>query len=292
MTTYVQPPLELGGLCQRWNRRRHTWRPAAEGGFDPSRYRVREIPTMLVREARAFVRTHHYSGSWPAVRFAYGLIDTTASSKTALVGVLTLGIPTQAAVLTSVFGSELTVYQQSLELNRLVLLDEVPANAESWMQAHAFRLAAARGLRGVVAHSDPEPRVRLTDHGQETVLPGHYGTIYQAKGMNYLGRTRPRNRTVLPDGSVLHDRALSKVRIGERGRGGVERRLVALGARQRAEREPGRAWLGEALHVVGARVVRHGGNHRYAAYIGPYAGRRIATTSYPYPKADHGGAAA
>ncbi|MFB8776276.1 hypothetical protein [Streptomyces broussonetiae] len=45
-------------------------------------------------------------------------------------GVLTLGIPTHVAVLTSVFG-RLTPYGESLELNRLVLLDEVPANADT-----------------------------------------------------------------------------------------------------------------------------------------------------------------
>ncbi|MCX4460146.1 hypothetical protein OOK58_57220 [Streptomyces sp. NBC_01728] len=85
-----------------------------------------------------------------------------------------------------------------------MLLDDVPANAETWAQARAFRLAAARGVRGVVAHSDPEPRTRLTAHGPETIFPGHYGTIYQAKGMDYLGKTRPRRLTMLPDGSVLH----------------------------------------------------------------------------------------
>jgi hypothetical protein len=93
-----------------------------------------------------------------------------------------------------------------------VLLDDVPANAETWAQARAFQLAAARGIRGVVAHSDPEPRTRLTAHGPETIFPGHYGTIYQAKGMDYLGKTRPRRLTMLPDGSVLH----SGVRAGSR----------------------------------------------------------------------------
>ncbi|WP_455712009.1 Mom family adenine methylcarbamoylation protein [Streptomyces canus] len=205
-------------------------------------------------------------------------------------GVLTLGIPTQAAVLTSVFG-QLRPYVEALELNRLVLLDEVPANAETWLQARAFRLAAARGVRGVVAHSDPQPRTRLTAHGPETIFPGHYGTIYQAKGMDYLGKTRPRRLTMLPDGSVLHGRAMSKVRNNERGRGGVERRLVALGARPRDEVEPGRTWLEEALQTVGAQCVHHGGHHRYAAYIGPRTGRRLTATSYPYPKADQGGAA-
>lgn len=91
-----------------------------------------------------------------------------------------------------------------------MLLDDVPANAETWAQARAFRLAAARGIRGIVAHSDPEPRTRLTAHGPETVFPGHYGTIYQAKGMHYLGKTRPRRVILLPDGPVLH----SGVRAG------------------------------------------------------------------------------
>ncbi|MEU8576474.1 hypothetical protein [Streptomyces asoensis] len=291
MSAYEQPPLDLGAVCQRWRNRRHSWRPTGEGGFDPARYRVREMPNDLVHTAKAFVLAHHYSGSWPAVRFAYGLIDTAAPPENSLVGVLTLGIPTQVAVLTSVFG-RLTPYEESLELNRLVLLDDVPANAETWAQARAFRLAAARGIHGVVAHSDPEPRTRLTAHGPETIFPGHYGTVYQAKGMDYLGKTRPRHLTMLPDGSVLHDRAMSKVRNNERGRGGVERRLVALGARPRDPGEPGRTWLTEALHTVGAQGVHHGGHHRYAAYIGPRTGRRLAVTSYPYPKADQGGAAA
>lgn len=65
------------------------------------------------------------------------------------------------------------------------------------------------------------------------------------------------------------DRAMSKVRNGEHGRGGVERHLVALGAHPRNEGEPGREWLEEALQAVGARVVAHGDNHKYAAYTGP-----------------------
>ncbi|WP_327749971.1 hypothetical protein [Streptomyces europaeiscabiei] len=48
---------------------------------------------------------------------------------------------------------------------------------------------------------------------------------------------------------------MSKVRNGERGSGGVERRLVAHGARPRNDSEPGRAWLEEALHTVGALAV-------------------------------------
>lgn len=56
---------------------------------------------------------------------------------------------------------------------------------------------------------------------------------------------------------------MSKVRNGERGAGGVERRLIALGGRPRIEGEqPGRASLEEALQDLGARVMSHRGNHR------------------------------
>jgi hypothetical protein len=50
--------------------------------------------------------------------------------------------------------------------------------------------------------------------------------------------------------------------------------------------------LDEALQAVGARVVANGGNHTYAAYLGPPTSRRLTAPSYPYPKADQGGAAA
>jgi hypothetical protein len=52
-------------------------------------------------------------------------------------------------------GAQNRPYEESLELNRLVLLDEVPANAETWLQARAFRLAAGRGICGIVAPRCP-----------------------------------------------------------------------------------------------------------------------------------------
>jgi hypothetical protein len=80
---------------------------------------------------------------------------------------------------------------------------------------------------------------------------------------------------------------ISKVRADESGYGGAERRLTALGARPREAREPGRNWLAEALAAVGATVLDHRGNHRYAHLIGPRRDRRPPeATAYPYPKRD------
>ncbi|HEY5246718.1 MAG TPA: hypothetical protein VIJ60_13690, partial [Acidimicrobiales bacterium] len=83
--------------------------------------------------------------------------------------------------------------------------------------------------------------------------------------------------------------ALTKVRTGERGTDYVERRLVAYGARPLRAGDDRRRWVLDALDAVGARRVRHRGNHRFAFAIGRSRGdrRRLvpAMTSLPYPKA-------
>src|SRR6266487_3129473 len=94
----------------------------------------------------------HYSASYPAALQRYGLW-----LHQRLVGVAVFSVPAQAKVLTNVF-PDLLPYEESAELGRFVLLDDVPANAESWFLAEAFHQAAALGLRGVVSFSDPFPR--------------------------------------------------------------------------------------------------------------------------------------
>ncbi|MGV9268136.1 Mom family adenine methylcarbamoylation protein [Kitasatospora sp. NPDC003701] len=273
--------------CQRWSNRRPGWRRTSKGGFDPTLYRC---VALEAGPARRFVERHHYSGSWPAVRMAFGMQLLTAAPGAGepdggrLVGVLALGVPMARAVLTRVFPS-LEPYRESVELSRLVLLDEVPSNGESWMCAASFALAAGRGVRGVVAYSDPHPRFRVTLQGREVVTPGHVGHVYAAQDFAYLGRSRARRLVVLPDGTVLTDRAAMKVRRDESGHHGVERRLRVLGARPREAGEPGGRWLEEALEAIGAGRLDHGGNHLYARSIGA---RRtsvtVAPTAYPAPK--------
>ncbi|WP_331727419.1 hypothetical protein OG871_40395 (plasmid) [Kitasatospora sp. NBC_00374] len=182
-------------------------------------------------------------------------------------------------------GAQKEPYRESVELSRLVLLDEVPSNGESWLCAASFALAARRGVRGVVAYSDPHPRTRATPQGLEVVTPGHVGHVYQAQDFAYLGRSRPRRLVLLPDGTVLTDRAAMKVRRDESGHQGVERRLQAFGARPRREGEPGGRWLEEALETVGAGRLDHGGNHLYARSIGRHRTHiTLAPMSYPPPR--------
>lgn len=270
----MQLDLFDGTHCQRWTERRPSWRRTSEGGFDASRYAVVPIPEDA---ARGFVLAHHYSAAYPAARLRFGLVDGAAGD---LVGVAVLGVPMRREVLTIPFPT-LEAYRESLELSRLVLLDQVPANAESWFVTRAFTLAADQGVRGVVMFSDPLPR---SMYGELT-MPGHVGTIYQACGFVYTGRATARTLTILPDGRVLPDRSAQKVRAGERGAAGVVARLVNLGARPLAGDPAG--WLRTELARIGARQVRHQGNHRYAVPLGDRAQRRrtgVALDALPYPK--------
>jgi len=274
----MTPMTPASDFCQRWSDRVGSWRHRSEGGFDRSRYDVAAIDE---RTARSYVETHHYSGSYPASSLRYGLFEGPE-----LVGVSVLSVPVRAEVLTGVF-PQLAPYQESLELGRLVLADRVPANAESWMLARVFELAAAEGIRGIVSFSDPLPRRKATG---ELVMPGHVGIIYQGSNAAYLGRGRARWLTMLPDATVLNDRSIEKVRKAQRGHEYVERKLVEYGARAPRACEDGASWLSEALDTIGATRIRHGGNHRYAFALGGPAERKRVNKMIPiergsYPKA-------
>lgn len=262
--------------CQRWTADRACrWRHVAQEPINPREYAVAPLSEPL---ARRFVESRHYSASYPADRLRYGLWRGPE-----LVGAAVLSVPAQAAVLTIPF-PQLQPYVESLELGRFVLADEVPGNGESWFLARVFELAAASGIRGIVSFADPCPR---TTGDGDVIFPGHIGTIYQATNAVYCGRGTTRSLKLLPDGSVLSDRALQKVRAGERGTDHVERRLVAHGATPRVSSNA-RDWIRVALTEAGVRRVRHPGNHRYCFTLGTRRERRALTIDLPamaYPKA-------
>jgi hypothetical protein len=93
--------------------------------------------------------------------------------------------------------------------------------------------------------------------------------------------------TVLPDATVLNDRAMAKVRSRQRGHEYVERKLMALGARPPRAFEDMAAWLAEALAAIGARRLKHRGNHRYAFALGSSRERKLIRIGFErrdYPK--------
>lgn len=252
----------IAAHVQRWREKRTTYRPAGEPinttAFDVAELRDDATP-------KAFVEQHHYSGTYPAARWRFGLFR-----RCELVGVAVFSHPTNDRALTSIFPG---AARDSVELGRFVLVDDVPANGETWFLARAFALLRREGLRGVVSFSDPVPRTTSTG---EQVAPGHVGTIYQAFNAAYLGRATPRTLHLLNDGTVFSARAQQKIRRRERGWKYAVEQLVDAGLPS-----PGAdlaAWLRQC--VVELRRVRHPGNHRYAWSFS----RRDRLQSLPYPK--------
>ncbi len=144
---------------------------------------------------------------------------------------------------------------------------------ETWFLGPIFAAAAREGLRGVVTFADPVMR-RAADG--RVVVPGHRGHMYIAKGALPLGRSRADIVLVLPDGSSLDRRALSKVRHDECGHDYVERRLAGFGVAPRRPGESGEGYLARALPEAGVVALRHGGNYRFGFQLGMTTAERAA----------------
>lgn len=257
----------LTPVCQRWRARRDSYRPAGEE-IDPRAYEVAAIAQD--GPARAFVEANHYSGTFPAARFRFGLYE-----RGALVGVAVFSVPMRPEVLRPL------PPDQAVELGRFVLLDRVPANGESWFLARCLEQLRRRGLAGVVSFSDPEAR---TSAAGAVLFGGHLGTVYQASNALYLGRATPRTLRLLPDGRVLSERALSKIRGLECGWRYAVDQLVSAGAPAPSEFGGNalRSWLRWVIPQV-TRRRRHGGNHKYVLPL-DRAARRLCPDPLPYPK--------
>ena len=255
---------EVGGLpasdfCQRWNTRQHSWRHTSEGGFASRSFEVAQVTQA---EAISFCETHHYGGKPGGILDQYGLFRSSGQ----LVGVAVLTNGGFKAVLQAAF-PHLAPYDEARELGRLVLLDEVPANAESWFLAEAFRQQAAQGVRGIVSFSDPV--ARFAPDGTMT-MPGHVGTIYQASNATYTGRITP--RTVwFHDGRMINEQLLGKVRTpGKEGHDYAVQTFVSWGARAPRRGQDMKVWLAQAKQQTGCYSQRHHGNHRYQFALHPY----------------------
>lgn len=268
----------LSPWCQRWSEHQPRWTHPNGARFSPARYGVAPLADVA---ARAFCTRHHYAGSaYPAALRRYGLTDRDTGQ---LVGVAVIAAPVAARVLTGPFPT-LEPYRQGAELARFVLSDDVPANGESWMLAQVFRHLRDDGFRGIVSFADPLPRA-----GADGTLnkPGHIGLIYQATNALYTGQATPRTLTVLPDGTILNDRTAQKIRSQHVGHHYAEQRLLEHGAPPRQPSQPAQDWLRDALTVIGARRVRHPGNHRYLFRLGSSREQRsiiLGHPTSPYPK--------
>lgn len=267
-------------VAQRWRSRRTTYRPVGELlRLDPRIHDAEPIDGPGADTiARDFVAEHHYSRSMGAARERIGLYR-----RGVLVGVAVFTHP----VTDKVLGCLPCPKEQAAELGRLVLLEDVPANGETWFIARAFEVMRARGYSGIVSFADPVPRSAI---GGEVVFPGHLGTIYQASSALFAGRATPRTLRLLPDGCVFSERTRSKIRGRERGWQHAVEQLVVAGAAPPASTATAydlHMWLRQELPRV-TRPLKHAGNYRYLFPLEPFVRRRLAKLPVlPYPKVAH-----
>lgn len=262
--------------CQRWRLGRAVYRPAGEI-FNPARAAVEVIDKDT---ARPFTERHHYAGTYPAARIAAGLYVKNSFQRDQLVGVAVFAVPVHQAIVPRYFDG--LGPNDGVALSRLVLLDEVAANAESWFVARAFRaLRAKLGTDGVLSYSDPVERV---DAAGNVVKRGHVGTVYQALNACYRGRSRAQLMVLSRDGRVVDKRALSKLRNDETGAAYAYDQMRALGAPERRPFEGGAEYVTRALAEGGFQRLRHPGNHTYTWWIGERRARPN-WIALPYPKA-------
>lgn len=126
-------------VVQRWREHRDSYRPAGEL-IRTAAYDVAPLDELA---AKAFVVGHHYSRSYPAARFRFGLYRAGE-----LAGVAVFSHPSNDKVLTGVFPGTRAI--ESVELGRFVLLDDVPGNGETWFLGQCFAALRREGLCGVV----------------------------------------------------------------------------------------------------------------------------------------------
>lgn len=240
---------------QRWRQRRESYRPVGE----PINTRLYGVELIGEAEAKAFVQQHHFAGTYPASRVRVGLFRTHPTRTAELVGVAVFSQPMTQALIPHWTGLEPA---RGIELGRLVLWDDVPSNGESHFISRAFRLLAQElpQVHAIVSFSDPMQRV--TESGQQ-VTPGHAGVVWQATNARHVGRSKARYLVFDRAGRVVSERALAKLRSGDRGAGYVYEQLRAAGAPARRCGEADPAYVARALRDGPFRRVRHPGNLAY-----------------------------
>ncbi len=268
----------ITNVVQRWREKRGTYRPAGETIIT----REYEVAELHVTPAEEFVLRHHYLGCFPAARRCFGLYWWGD-----LVGVAVFAQWMNKHTVANCLPGD---PKASMVLGRLVLLDKVPANAESWFLARCFELLRDEGFVGIVSFSDPFPRDNTLT--KKVVHVGHVGTVYQALNAFYWGQARAEWMYLLPDGRGFQNDSMTKVRHLKEGWHYSAQLLADFGAPMLDPRkdDPG-LWLDTWLPKV-CRKVKHPGNHKYVwtlnkrdrRHLKLPKGKKSLSELPPYPK--------
>ncbi len=281
-------PAATHGITQRWHDRHDSYRSTAER-FEPSEWRVdamtgsgggEYLKGLSVRRGtweagKDFIVNNHYAASFPQMRVMVGLYRARDGM---LSGVATYG--NAKANQAKKYGD--VGLDEILELNRFVLFDSVPGNAETWFLARATNLArevhAARGFQLKVLLSFSDPIARRNAAGALT-MPGHIGNIYQAYNAMFAGWSSSKILHLDARGVAPDPRMLSKIRSldgsGEVGGPTAAVRFVEdHGAPPRKPRESYAHWVDRSLASDAFRRFEHSGNLTYLWTYGSKAFQR------------------
>lgn len=270
----------MANACQRWRRGRELYRPAGE----PINRREFGIEIIGDTDSKAFIAAHHYAPNSPPQILSVGLFRKNGFGGSRLVGVCRFSVPINQAAVPKHTGQK---PGNGCEVGRLVLLDEVEANGESYFVSRAFRVLAEQKphLKAVVSYCDPIPRFTATGVQYKR---GHIGTCYQALNARHVGRAKPRTLLLGPDGRVISERTISKLRGGERGAAYAYRQLLDAGCPIKNPREDINQYLVRAIAEGGLRQIRHPGNLVYSWVLGSRTERQRRRQQLPaavsYPK--------
>lgn len=153
-------------------------------------YTVKEV---AVKDIRDFIEEHHYSHNINGLTISrcFGLYSCGK-----LVGAAIYGKPAMRGIEKRY---QALGYDRVIEFRRLVLLDEMPKNSESWFISRTLRLLK-RDFDLVVTYADEQY--------------GHTGTIYKGSDFFYWGKTA-KGVNYLFNGRLYHDKCARTKYKGE-----------------------------------------------------------------------------
>lgn len=236
------------------------------GATQPSAKDLRIAP-IGGRDANAFVRVHHYSGSV----VSNSQLHLGAFLGTRLVGVLQFGPPLDRRKLLGLVAG--TPWNGMMELNRAVFTDRAPRNSESRTLGVAFRLMRREypHLQWVVSFAD------ATQCGD--------GTIYRASGFVLTGINRNKTIWVGPDGSRTADLSLRESmmvsRVSLTSKGGAISRVTQTKAGHAVSTD-GAASM-KSFRAAGYKPAP-GFQLRYVYFLDPTARDRLAVPVIPFER--------
>lgn len=145
-----------------------------------------EVKQITYEETKPFILNLHYAQRMPSITWAYGLFHNIK-----LIGVVTFGKSASPALSKGILGDELK--SKVYELNRLVLLENLPKNSASFLVSRALQDLKKHNLC-IVSFSD--------------LGMNHHGYIYQALNFYFTGKSKSRTDKYVPNGK--HSRHYDK----------------------------------------------------------------------------------